>query len=603
VTKETATARVETTVENGAATTPAEAALRVRLVSPAGDEVAAAASPAIRFAGGERRTIVLDLAVPAPVRWTLDAPRLYRAEVQVVRERAVVDAVHVPFGIRTIEIDAERGFRLNGEPMKLRGACVHHDNGPLGAAAIDRAEERKIELLKANGYNAVRTSHAPPAPAFLDAADRLGLLVMDESFDMWRRPKRPDDYAREFDTWWTEDLDAMVLRDRNHPSVVMWSIGNEVPERADPEGFTYARRLAGRVRALDPTRPVTAALNDVGPKAWEETDGTFASLEVAGYNYLPQKYAPDHRRVPSRVIVATESFPLQAFEAWTAVEDNPHVIGDFVWTGIDYLGESGIGHTWDAARRSSFLLEYPWHVSNCGDLDICGWKRPPSFYRDVLWRVGAPLTLMVHPPSPGKRTVSRWGWPDVVPSWDWKGHEGRPLQVDVYSTASRVDLLLDDTRIGSQPTSRDTKYLATFTVPYRPGVLRAVGYDAAGTQIARSELRTPGAPAALRTAVDRAQIAASRDDLAYVTVEVVDARGDRVLAATPMLTFRLSGPAELAAVANADPTDVSSYRGSVRKAWQGRALAIVRPTQGRGTARLEVTAVGLTAAVVEIAIR
>jgi beta-galactosidase len=362
---------------------------------------------------------------------------------------------------------------------------------------------------------------------------------------------------------------------------------------------------------------VTGAVDRVKP--WTNADPTFAAMDVAGYNYLYEQYEADHDRVPSRIILATESAPPAAFDAWMGVLDHPYVIGDFVWTGMDYLGESGIGHTRVEGEPRSFLLPYPWHISNCGDIDICGWKRPQSYYRDVLWHRGEPLFIVVHrPPSARKRNepivpvrtsaesvgqpstnppprelVSNWGWPDVEPSWLWPGREGEPLEVDVYSALDRVELFLNGTAIGARPTSRATKFTASFTVPYAPGVLRAVGY-AGDRQSATAELETPGPPAALRLTPDRTTIRPVRNDLSFVTVEVVDANG-RPVSAAPRITFAVSGPAEIAAVANSNPADASSYRGTVREAWRGRALAIIRPTgRGAGTVTLTAAADGLT---------
>jgi beta-galactosidase len=595
-----ASVHVETTVANdGGAAVAARA--RVLLVGPNGRTAGAAESPAQTVPPGGTAVLVATIDVASPQLWDLDAPRRYSAVTEVLVGRATADRVTTPFGIRTIEMDSKNGLRLNGRPLKLRGACVHHDNGPLGAAAIDRAEERKIELLKANGYNAVRTSHAPPAPAFLDAADRLGVLVMDEAFDVWSKEKNPDDYHRDFDAWGERDLETMVLRDRNHPSVFAWSIGNEIPERAEPEGQEIAVRLAGRARALDPTRPVTAAVNEVKP--WANADGAFAPLGIAGYNYLPRFYASDQKRVPTRVIVATESFPLEAFEAWTSAVDAPNVIGDFVWTGMDYLGESGIGHTWAEDEPPAFLPGFPWHVSHCGDLDLCGWKRPQSYYRDVLWQRGAPVSMVVHRPSSSPRKATLWGWPDVEPSWTWPVAEGTPLAVDVYTTAARVDLSLNGAAIGSQAASRATKFTASFTVPWSAGTLRAVGHDEAGAEVGVSELVTAGSGAALSATVDRRTIAASRNDLAYVTLEVLDDRGRRVPDAARPLRLSVTGPAELAAHGNGNPADASTYRGYLRTTFNGRALAILRPTGGPGTIELRAESPGLSPVTVTVVAR
>jgi beta-galactosidase len=286
-------------------------------------------------------------AIKAPRLWSTATPQLYRAEVELVVGGSTVDRTTTSFGIRKIEVDAERGLRINGDAVKLRGGCVHHDNGLLGAAAIDRAEERRVELLKSYGFNAIRCSHNPPSPAFLDACDRVGMVVIDEAFDHWTIQKNPQDYHLYFNDWWQRDIDAMVLRDRNHPSVVFWSIGNEIPERADAAGVAIAKQIVDEIKRLDPTRPITAAIpfffESGGRRPWIESDPAFQYLDVGGYNYLWSEYEKDHARVPHRVIMGTESFPLQAFENWQMVEKHPYVIGDFVWTGMDYLGESGIG--------------------------------------------------------------------------------------------------------------------------------------------------------------------------------------------------------------------------------------------------------------------
>jgi beta-galactosidase len=283
-----------------------------------------------------------------PSLWSPESPYLYHVVSEIIQGGKPIDNVITAFGVRSIEISAEKGFLLNGHSIELRGGCVHHDNGPLGAATIDRAEERRIELLKQFGFNAVRTSHNPPSQQFLDACDRLGMIVIDEAFDQWERPKNPEDYHLYFDTCWKKDIDAMVLRDRNHPSVIFWSIGNEINERADSSGLIIAKKLIDRVRLSDTTRPITEAIChfwDHPGYRWDTTVAAFALLDVGGYNYLWRQYEQDHQKYPQRIMMGTESFPLEAFENWQQVEQHPYVIGDFVWTAMDYIGETGIGHT------------------------------------------------------------------------------------------------------------------------------------------------------------------------------------------------------------------------------------------------------------------
>jgi beta-galactosidase len=573
---------------------PLEAGVAVSILDPRG-RVAARGRAALSIAGGgAAATLEQTLSVPRPQLWSVDTPHLYRALVEVRAGGAAADRAETVFGIRTFSFDARSGFLLNGANLKLKGACLHHDNGPLGAAAIDRAEERRVELMKANGYNAIRTSHNPPSPAFLDACDRLGLLVIDESFDMWQQPKNREDYHRFFDKWWQRDTDSMILRDRNHPCVILWSIGNELPERYDPEGVACARMQVERVRQLDPARPVTSAFCGVDERA----DPTFALLDVAGYNYNPNLYGPDHQRHPGRVIVATESFPLTAFDYWMAVLDNPHVAGDFVWTGMDYLGESGIGFV--ALQGDSDPNRWPYHGANCGDIDLCGFKKPQSYYRDILWDRSR-LELAVHRPLPAGAAewVNAWGWPDEERSWTWPGCVGKPMQVSVYSTAEQVRLWLNGRQIGIQPVSRATRFTTAFEVPYKPGRLTAEALSG-GKVVASQTLLTAGKPFQLRLTADRGLIRADRNDLAFVTVEVLDRAGIVVPHAANPVRFTLQGPGELAAVGNGNPKHAASFRQPECVPFRGRCLAIVRPRGRPGRILLRAARPGLKPAALTI---
>lgn len=554
---------------------------------------------AVELPASETSSIGQSIIVPAPVLWSPATPALYSAEVEIVVEGRVTDTVSTRFGIRSLAFDAEHGFRLNGRTLKLKGGCIHHDNGPLGAAAIDRAEERKIELLLANGYNAVRTSHNPPSPALLEACDRLGMLVIDEAFDQWNESKERNaqDYHRFFKDWFARDIASFVRRDRNHPSVIMWSIGNEIPEqfRADDTG----RLLREAVRSHDTTRPVTQAIcTDWGKviKDWDNlSDPAFPHLDVSGYNYLPEKYEGDHARHPDRVMYGSESFPKDALAYWQPVEKHPYVIGDFVWTAMDYLGEAGLAHALLSNEKGSFFMPWPWFNAWSGDLDLCGFKKPQSFYRDVIWR-RSQIEMMVHAPIPPGLTeeLSWWAWPDESPSWNWSGHEGTPLQVNVYSRCEAVRLTLDGRVIGEAPVSEATKLTASFTVPYAPGELRAFGL-VGGQIVAETSLRTTGAAARLRLTADRTTLRPDRNDLAYVTVEVVDAAGRRVPDADRLVRFSVTGAGELAGQASAAPRSPASFRAPERKTHQGRCLAILRPSIGAnaGTITLRAEADGL----------
>jgi beta-galactosidase len=573
----------------------ARVTLRTRLLSPAGQLAGAAETPADVPAGGDS-TADQSIRIANPALWSPDAPNLYRAEVSVIKGGRVVDETSVNFGVRTIRFDAATGFTLNGQKLLLRGGCLHHDNGPLGSAAIDRAEERRVELLKANGFNAVRTSHNPPSQQFLDACDRLGLLVIDEAFDMWERPKNPDDYHRFFDEWWQRDLDSMLLRDRDHPSVVLWSIGNEINERADPPGLRLAKQLIAEAHRLDPTRAVTEAIChfwDHPGRPWEDNEPALALLDVAGYNYQWKLYEPDHAKQPARIMVGTESTAMEAFDNWRQVESHPWVVGDFVWTAMDYMGETGIGHTWLEGDKDSFLKDWPWYVSYCGDLDLTGFKKPQSFYRDVVWR-RSPVELEVHAPVPAGRTerVSYWGWPDLRQSWTWPGEEGKPLRVVVYTRAPAVRLELNGRVVGEKSVADDAKLTATFEVPYEPGELKVVALDG-GRASASKTLVTAGPPLSLRLTADRQRIRAARDDLSYVAVEIVDARGRLVPNQDRAVGFSVRGEGELAAVGDANPAGMASFRAPRRNTFRGRCLAILRPAGRPGKIVLRAQAEGL----------
>jgi beta-galactosidase len=537
-----------------------------------------------------------EIAVDKPALWTPESPNLYRAVTRVVEDGETVDEVSTPFGIRSIEWSAEKGFLLNGTPVKMAGGCVHHDNGPLGAAAFDRAEERRVQLLKEAGFNAIRTSHNPPSPAFLDACDRLGMLVMDEAFDCWSRGKNRYDYSVVFQDWWQRDIDAMVLRDRNHPSVAMWSIGNEIPERGEPLGAQEAKMLADYLRGLDRTRPITSALNSVA--RWSDTDGYYAALDIGGYNYNLSNHGADRKRVPARIMACTESFPQATFDDWAMVADFPYIVGSFVWTALDYLGESGIGR-WSFrdpkdTSREGYGAPYPWHGSDCGDLDICGTRKAIAHYRNIVWDRGEKLYLGVRQPVPeGKRmSVTRWGvWP-VYASWTWPGMEGKALAVEVYSRGDTVRLYLDDTLIGEEPTTRAERFQANFSVPYAPGVLKAVALQG-GKAIAETVLRTVGEPAQVRLTADRIALRADGQDLSFITVEAVDANLRPHPNAEHQVTFRLEGPGAIAAVASGDMTSEEPYQGNRRKLFHGKALVVVRTSRAAGILTLTAAAPGL----------
>ncbi|WP_460953626.1 glycoside hydrolase family 2 TIM barrel-domain containing protein [Spirosoma litoris] len=591
VTEKLAQVQLIATIDN-ASGKPMPIVVQTTLIAPNGKPAGTTSRQMVTVSATGQAASKQVLTLANPQLWSPETPHLYKASIMLWSGKKRLDSIVTTFGIRSIEFGANKGFVLNGKRVLLKGGCIHHDNGPLGSAAIDRAEERKIELLKANGFNAIRTSHNPPSTALLDACDRLGMLVIDEAFDMWQRPKKPQDYHRFFDAWWQRDLTAMIQRDRNHPSIILWSIGNEINERADPSGLEITKKLTDEAHRLDPTRPVTEALCvfwEHPKKVWEDSDKAFAILDVGGYNYEWKHNESDHQRHPERIIVGTETFAKEAFENWQQVEKHPYVIGDFVWTAMDYMGETAIGHTIIQPKAdkdsTKAVLPWPWFNAWCGDLDLIGSKKPQSYYRDVVWR-NRPVSMAVHSPIPDgmKETVTNWGWPDEQQSWSWAGAEGKPLQVRVFSRSPLVRLELNGKLIGEQRPS-DSTITAIFTVPYEPGILKATSFNN-GEPTGTVELRTAGKPHHLRLIADRSTISSSRNDLSYITVEVLDEQGNVVPSADLPVTFQLSGVGELAGVANANPTDLSSFQQDRKTTFRGRCLAIVRPKGTTGSITL-----------------
>jgi len=593
ISESTAKVLIKTQVVNEGTT---DAAINVvtKFINPQGIE-AGRTTTNLNLSAGEKNELKEEVALNNPQLWSCTSPNLYKAITEIYKNGLLINTTSNNFGIRSIKFDVVNGFQLNGQSLKLKGGCVHNDNGPLGSRAYDRAEERKVELLKASGFNAIRCAHNPPSPALLAACDSLGMLVIDEAFDAWNYGKNPYDYHLYFNDWWQRDIESMVTRDENHPSIILWSIGNEIIAKETPEVAETAKKLAAYVRELDPTRPITSAVDNVHP----DKDPYFSALDVAGYNYAISGnynvYVIDHQRMPQRIMLGTESFPLDAFNNWMAVEDNAYVTGDFVWTSWDYIGEASIG--WLGYPQNANF--YPWNLAFCGDIDICGWKRPQSYYRDVLWKPNQ-LSVFVKPPTPsfkmGLHTASwsKWNWVDVVPEWNFKGYENKPLEVSVYSSCDSVELFLNNKSLGTNATNRSTNFIATYKVPYQPGQLKAVGYSN-NKVVNTSILQTAEKPTAIKLTADRTILKANNEDLSYITVELVDNKGNRNPLTDNLLSFSIQGNGSIVGIGNANPNSIESFQGKQRKAWKGRCLVIIKSGSKPGPIVLKVNSNGFPA--------
>lgn len=589
--------------------------LHTKLFDPSGRVVATSGINS-GVSAGQTSEVVQEITVNKPSLWSIDNPNLYTAKVSVLINDEVVDDLATHFGIRSIKIDAQDGFTINGEAVEMIGGNCHHDLGPLGAASIDRAEERKIEVLKKCGFNAIRTAHNPPSTALLDACDRLGMVVINEGFDMWESARKSQDYHLEFREWWQRDVESWIKRDRNHPSVIIWSIGNEIREAFDTSGLRIARNLTGEIRRLDQTRWITECFMDFnwmrGQKSkWHDIPEHMALFDLIGYNYAYKRYEEDHVKYPERVMIGTETNPPLALENYEQIIKHPYVIGYFVWTATDNLGEAGVGlpqlrdiiPDLTQAPGGGFFSRDSWpaFTNYQGDIDLIGERKVPSYYQHVVWGKSK-VEIFVHRPIPeGKREVtSNWGFPDELKSWNWAGHEGEKFQVHVYTRSQHVELELNGKIVGKQDVDQGESITATFEVSYEPGTLIARCYDN-GRETAIQALKTTDEPAAVRLIADRTKIRADRNDLSYVGAEIVDSEGNIVPDADGiMVNFEVSGAGKVAGVGSGNPIDMSSFQQPGKKTYQGICLAIIRPGTTPGRIKVRATAEGLKEATLTI---
>lgn len=562
-----ATIEIQTTITNESDAIR-QIVVQTTVLSPAGKAVGSIESTC-PISNGTSTELTQRIALPKPTLWNLDGPKLYRAVSKVIAGDATLDEVPTVFGIREFHFAADTGFWLNGKNFKIKGVCVHHEGSAFGAAVPLDAWEQRLKALKALGVNAIRTAHNPPAPEFLDMCDRMGVLVMDEFFDCWTVAKNPYDYHLYFREWSHTDERDTILRDRNHASIILYSVGNEIHDTPKAEmAKEILKGLVDVAHAADPTRPVTQAL--FRPNASHDYDDGLADmLDVIGQNYRENEILAAHQQNPARKIIGTENHGDRA--AWLALRDNPPYAGQFLWSGIDYLGES---------RR------WPVMAAGSGLLDRTGAPKPLAFERQSWWsdkpmvfitRRVAPNALSPTDPGyePAQQDILRR--PQVLFA-DWTPNNSQPHDetVEVYSNCKEVELLLNGKSLGTQPPPADASP-RVWKVKYAPGVLKAVARDG-GKVMASDELRTAGVPEKIRLSASNSKLADDWDGVVFIRAAIVDRDGIEVPSANNSISFSISGPGVIAAVDSADNASHEPFQASSRQAFEGECVAFVKAT-------------------------
>lgn len=621
---------------------PAKVRVETRAELPAGETVKVRIEKdGMTVAEGQGTDI--ELSVADAKLWSAETPELYDVFAEVVKNGEVLDSEADTFGIRMITWDSQNGFQVNGKTVNLRGGCVHHDHGVIGAVEYDAACLRRVRIMKEAGFNAVRISHHPASKAMLRACDKVGLYVMNESFDTWFGLKSPYDYAMYFSQESSKDLADMIRVSYNHPSVIMYSIGNEVHMKEIDRAAEIGERLAKQCHELDTTRPVVNALNPlmaimggdkdpeapkndkVDPRAEGEASGLTGSqlanvlltqmdnlmkvfgnegamkkrnkimepLDIVGYNYATYLYKKQHKDYPARVLVGSESFPKKVYENWQMVKEMPWVTGDFLWTGWDYLGECGCGMP-HYGKAGSFIQPYPTISAGCGNINLSGEITAQGYYSAIVYGEYENPYIAVHPlPHHGEKCFTgRWSLTDAVRSWDWPGYEGKMATVDVYTGAASVELFVNGTSYGKRAAK---ECIATWEVPYHGGELKAVQYDASGKATGTDLLTAPTDTRKLNLVADKSNLAADGQDLVFVTVEISDEKGVRRTAADGKVALDVKGPATLLGYGSASirQDDFKPYLGTETETFEGHALAVLRSAGEAGTVSVTASANGM----------
>ena len=576
--------------------------------------------------GQEMRKVTARITVDKPELWSAETPYLYTcvSRLYAKREEGVVllDENREKFGIRTLQVDAKKGFRVNGETVNLRGGCIHHDSGLLGAATYEDVQYRQMKKMKEAGFNAIRMSHHPMAPAMLRACDEIGMYVMDETFDMWNRLKSNYDYGLYFQEWWEKDVTAMVRKDYNHPSVVLYSVGNEIPEIGTNGGAKTCYDLNAKIKELDDTRFTLASINGVfaaGDQVdrivadvvadlakegkiegnvnnfmtlmdghldeivvheaiSERLEKACAATDIAGYNYMTARYEPDGERYPNRVIVGSETYPPEIARNWALVEKLPHVIGDFTWTGWDYIGEAGVGIPAYQWGEGGFGAGFPAQLAYPGDIDITGFRRPVSYYREVVFGLRRkPYIAVQNPHKYGQHLIKTpWVISDTVSTWTWRGSEGNPVIVEIYAPGEEVELLVNGKSVGKKPAGKVAGFRTLFETTYEPGTVTAIAYEN-GEEISRTELKTASGN---RSLVLKPEVYNGLKDgtqeLYYIDVTICDENGVVATDDDWKLNLEVTGGAEAVGFGSGNPKPLYNFNEGVTETFNGRAQIILK---------------------------
>jgi beta-galactosidase len=568
----------------------------------------------------EKRRISQRIVIDQAERWSAENPNLYQCVSRlfnVDNEDETLDESHNIFGIRILQLDAKKGFRVNGQTIKLRGACIHHDSGLLGAATYEDAQYRQIRILKEAGFNAIRMAHNPMAPAMLRACDELGMYVMDETFDMWNRCKSDYDYGLFFREWWEKDVELMVKKDFNHPSVILYSVGNEIPEIATNHGVQICHNLCKKIKSMDQTRYTLASINGVfaagdvvdkivtdvvadlskkgeidgnvndfmtlmeghmdeivvHPEITKRLEKVCGYTDIAGYNYMTARYESDGTAYPNRVIVGSETYPPEIARNWGIAEKCNHVIGDFTWTGWDYIGEAGVGVPAYQWGEGGFGASFPCQLAYVGDVDITGYRRPVSYYREIVFGLRKnPYITVQNPNAYGKHVIKTpWIMSDNLSSWTYENCEGNPVIIEIYSPGDEVELICNGKGLGRKAAGEKVEYITYFETVYETGNLTAIAYEN-GIEIGRMELATAGKDRKLNLIPEK-EIGT---ELIFIPIEISDNKGIIVTNEIAKLKIKVEGAGELIGFGSGNPKSLYNYTGTETETFQGRALAILR---------------------------